>query len=138
MERKRQREREGEGDMEEEDQRGNRAVTIRPGRMVSQALCLPLQGSWSPNPWNEPCQSPTPCPQQDTLSSLAPPSPPALLLGKSLPRAPPTPPHSRRHSQPAGVPGPQRSQWPGARSPRGRGASGRWWPARTAPAIESR
>ena len=57
MERKRQREGEGEGDMEEEDQRGNRAATIRPGRRVSQALCIPLQGSWSPNPWNEPCQS---------------------------------------------------------------------------------
>lgn len=135
MERKRQREGEGEGDMEEEDQRGNRAVTIRPGRRVSQALCVPLQGSWSPNPRNEPCRSPTLCPQQDTPSSLAPPSPPPLLLGK-IPHTPPRP--RLRRSPPAGVPGPQRSQWPGGQSPRGRGASGRWWPARTAPAAESR
>lgn len=92
MERKRQREGEGEGDMEEEDQRGNRAVTIRPGRRVSQALCVPLQGSWSPNPRNEPCRSPTLCPQQDTPSSLAPPSPPPLLLGKIPHTPPPAPP----------------------------------------------
>lgn len=115
MERKRQREGEGEGDMEEEDQRGNRAVTIRPGRRVSQALCVPLQGSWSPNPRNEPCRSPTLCPQQDTPSSLAPPSPPPLLLGK-IPHTTPPGPASAAHRQQVSQ-GHREANGQGARAP---------------------